>query len=50
MWLHCYFCGKAVSTEVPDQTIVRAILTCPECVEAEKIQIPSPDTEEWKPC
>lgn len=32
MRLHCTACGKSVSTEVPDDTIVRAILTCPECV------------------
>ena len=31
--LHCFACGKSVSTEVPDNTIVRAILTCPECIE-----------------
>ncbi len=26
-------CGKSVSTEVPDETIVRAWLVCPECIE-----------------
>lgn len=32
MRLHCTECGKSVSTEVAEETVVRAILTCPECV------------------
>lgn len=32
MRLHCTECGQSVSTEVPDETVVRAVLTCPECV------------------
>lgn len=32
MRLNCTICGKVVSTEVPDDTIVRASLECPECV------------------
>ncbi len=39
MRLYCYFCGKSVSTEVPDSTIVRAVLVCPECIEAERIRV-----------
>jgi hypothetical protein len=42
MRLRCWFCGKSVSTEVPDETIVRAILVCPECIEAKKVMIPEP--------
>lgn len=34
MRLYCYNCGKSVSAEVPDSTIVRASLQCPECLEA----------------
>ena len=30
--IHCSKCGKSVSTEVPDDTIVRAWVECPECV------------------
>ena len=33
MRLTCFECGKSVSTEVPDDTTVRAWLICPECVE-----------------
>lgn len=35
MRLACFSCGKSVSTEVADETIVRAVLTCPECYEKE---------------
>ena len=41
MRLCCYFCGKSVSSEVPDTTVIRAVLVCPECIEAEKIKIPA---------
>lgn len=30
--IHCNKCGKSVSSEVPDDTIVRAWVECPECV------------------
>jgi hypothetical protein len=39
MRLHCYFCGKSVSTEVPDETVIRAALVCPECIESGKIML-----------
>jgi hypothetical protein len=32
MRLFCFFCGKSVSTEVPDETILRAVCVCPECI------------------
>lgn len=31
MRLRCFGCTKSVSNEVPDTTVVRAILHCPEC-------------------
>lgn len=31
--LRCNKCGKDVSTPVPDDTIVRAWIECPECIE-----------------
>jgi NAD-dependent SIR2 family protein deacetylase len=31
--LRCHECGKSVSTDVADDTIVRAVLICPECLE-----------------
>lgn len=41
MRLRCTFCSKSVSTEVQDRTIVRAILVCPECLEAGRVSINS---------
>jgi hypothetical protein len=40
MRLCCYFCGKSVSSEVPDETVVRGVLVCPECIEVGRIKIP----------
>jgi len=36
----CYFCGKSVSSELPEESVIRAILVCPECIEAKRILIP----------
>jgi len=33
MRIKCGYCGKSVSTEVPDGTVVRAWVECPECIE-----------------
>jgi hypothetical protein len=40
MRLFCYICTKSVSNEVPDDTVVRAMLVCPECIEAKRIIFP----------
>jgi len=32
MRIKCSQCGKAVSTEVPEGTVVRAWVECPECM------------------
>lgn len=32
MRLFCFSCGKSVSNELPDDTVVRAALFCPECI------------------
>lgn len=31
--LRCMHCGTPVSTEVPEKTIVRAFIECPECID-----------------
>ena len=36
MRLCCNKCGKSVTTEVPDTTIVRAWIECPECIEKDE--------------
>jgi hypothetical protein len=33
MRIRCYNCGKSVSSELPNESVVRAIVFCPECVE-----------------
>jgi hypothetical protein len=30
--LLCTECGRSVSSEIPEDTVVRAVLVCPECV------------------
>lgn len=32
MRLFCFFCGKPVSNELPDDTTLRAVCVCPECL------------------
>jgi DNA-directed RNA polymerase subunit RPC12/RpoP len=36
MRIPCNRCGKSVSSEVPDETIIRAWVECPECIEKEQ--------------
>ena len=36
MKLKCRKCGKYVSTEVPDNTVVRAVIECPGCCSLEE--------------
>jgi DNA-directed RNA polymerase subunit RPC12/RpoP len=31
--IRCMNCGKSVSTPVPKETVVRAWVECPECIE-----------------
>jgi hypothetical protein len=33
MRYHCNFCGKSVTSELPDAAVIRATLICPECLE-----------------
>ena len=33
--IRCGTCGKIVSTPVPDETVIRAYIECPECIEKE---------------
>jgi hypothetical protein len=35
---HCYLCEKSVTSELPGDSVIRAILICPECIEADKIK------------
>jgi len=35
MRLCCFDCGKVCSSEVPDSTVLRGVVTCSECIEAQ---------------
>lgn len=37
MRIRCLGCGKSVSSEVPDCTVVRAAVWCPECIEGDQL-------------
>ena len=37
MRLRCHRCGQSVSTEVPADTVVRAWIECPECIEKTRV-------------
>lgn len=39
----CYGCGKAVSSPLPRDAILRAIAWCPECIEARRDQYITPE-------
>jgi DNA-directed RNA polymerase subunit RPC12/RpoP len=36
----CYFCGKPVTSELPEAAVIRALLVCPECIDAKRVIIP----------
>jgi len=40
MRYYCHFCGKSVTSELPDDSVIRAVLLCPECLETIVIVIP----------
>ena len=33
MRYRCHYCGKSVTSELPDTAVIRATLICPECLE-----------------
>lgn len=41
--LTCNICHKTVSTEVPDGTIIRGWIECPECIEKQEVK----QLKEW---
>ena len=43
MVIGCMRCGKPVSSEVPDATIIRAWIECPECIESRIAEGPPAD-------
>jgi DNA-directed RNA polymerase subunit RPC12/RpoP len=39
----CWTCKKSVTSELPDDSIIRAVLVCPECIEAKRVVIKEDD-------
>ena len=50
MRLTCFHCGKPVSTELPDDAVVRAIVECPECAAPEIAYLHPLVEKKWKAC
>jgi len=46
--IKCTWCGKAVSSPVPDDVVIRAVIECPECVLKRKANNPPGDINERK--
>lgn len=42
MRLTCFYCGESTSNPLPDDTVLRGIIQCPECIEKES------EGENWK--
>jgi len=40
MRLFCWCCHKSVSNELPDDTVLRAVAICPECIEQKRVVFP----------
>lgn len=36
MRYYCWACNKSVTSELPSDSIIRAVLFCPECIESEE--------------
>ncbi len=45
MRLRCFYCGKVASNELPQDTIVRGVIQCPECVPNHTVTLCKPVTE-----
>ena len=43
MRYRCHLCGKSVTSELPDDSVIRALLVCPECIEARRIRFAGDD-------
>ena len=45
----CWFCQKSVTSELPEDAVIRALLVCPECIEKKRIVFPDDDAEQEAP-
>ena len=39
----CWFCQKSVTSDLPDGTVIRALMVCPECIDKKAVIIPDDD-------
>jgi hypothetical protein len=46
MRFYCFGCGKAISNELPEGSLLRAVAYCPECIESGNDLISSAEREE----
>lgn len=37
MRYRCHTCGQSCTNDLPSDTVVRACITCPECIEANRV-------------
>ena len=40
MRYYCWECRKSVTSELPDDSVIRAVLVCPECIGAGRVIFP----------
>ena len=45
MRYRCWFCEKSVTSELPEDAVVRALCVCPECIEAKRITFPEDEAD-----
>ena len=39
----CWFCQKSVTSDLPEGTVIRALMVCPECIDRQAVVIPDDD-------
>lgn len=42
----CWFCQKSVTSDLPDDAVIRALMVCPECIDRKRVIIPDDDEAE----
>lgn len=43
----CWSCKQSVTSELPDDSIIRAVLVCPECIEKGRVKFPEKE-HQWE--
>jgi len=45
MRYHCHMCQKSVTSELPPDSVIRAVLICPECIEEKRVIFPDAEDD-----